>query len=233
MGTSNGMGRVGPIRQRRSVEMAAIKEKRRLRRPPVHGAPEPAWDVALFYPFQGQWTEDDYLSLPADGRRVEMTEGVIEVLPMPTEAHQSMVLFLVEALSAFVRARALGKVLLAGLSVRLRPGTFREPDVLFMCAENAGRRHNQFWEGADLAMEVVSGDRKDRKRDLETKRREYAQAGIPEYWIVDPKEERILVLVLDGEEYREHGDFRRGEDATSVLLEGFSGSVSAVFDSAA
>jgi len=45
------------------------------------------------------------------------------------------------------------------------------------------RRHNKYWEGADLVKEVVSGSEDDRQRDLVTKRREYAQAGIPEYWI--------------------------------------------------
>lgn len=46
------------------------------------------------------------------------------------------------------------------------------------------RRQDAYWTGADLAVEVVSED--DPGRDLITKRLEYAQAGIPEYWIVDP-----------------------------------------------
>ena len=50
----------------------------------------------------------------------------------------------------------LGEVLFAGVRVRLWPGKFREPDVLFMRAEHAGRITDEYWEGADLVMEVVS-----------------------------------------------------------------------------
>ena len=43
---------------------------------------EPPWDVALLYPLQGSWTEDDYLELGTN-RLVEFSDGGIEVLPMP------------------------------------------------------------------------------------------------------------------------------------------------------
>src|SRR5437773_2718941 len=77
-------------------------------------------------------------------------------------------------------------------------------------------------DGADLVMEVVSEGSENRKRDLETKRLEFAAAGIAEYWIVDPQEQRITVLVLDGSIYRVHGEFAPGTQASSVLLPGFS-----------
>ena len=78
-------------------------------------------------------------------------------------------------------------------------------------------------------MEVVSEGAENRKRDLETKRQEYAEAGISEYWIVDPQEQRITVLTLDGQTYRVHGEFVPGMQATSVLLPGFSVDVESVF----
>lgn len=115
------------------------------------------------------------------------------------------------------------------LPVRLWEGKYRDPDVVFL---KPGRipdpRHQP--EGADLAIEVVSEGEEDRERDLVTKRREYAEAGIAEYWIVDPKAETILVLVLDGTAYRVHGEFSRGTDASSVLLPAFTVEVTAVFD---
>jgi Uma2 family endonuclease len=115
------------------------------------------------------------------------------------------------------------------MKVRLKKGNIREPDILYMKEENALRRHEDYWDGADLVMEIVSPDPKDRARDLKDKVREYAQAKIPEYWIVDPEEQMIRVLTLEGKKYKVHGEFRRGEQATSVLLPGFAVSVEAVF----
>ena len=77
-------------------------------------------------------------------------------------------------------------------------------------------------------MEVVSPDPQDRQRDLVVKRREYARAGIPEYWIIDPAERRVCVYTLSRRTYRLHGEFREGDEATSVLLPGFAVSVDAV-----
>ena len=49
---------------------------------------EPAWEVALLFPAQGEWSEDDYLWLTDHTRcLVEFTDGHVEVLPMPTDAH--------------------------------------------------------------------------------------------------------------------------------------------------
>ena len=107
-----------------------------------YGAPpddhaEPAWEVALLFPAQGEWSEDDYLWLTDHTRRlVEFTEGHIEVLPMPTDEHQRIVLFLYRALYAFLAARGIGIVLVAPLRLRLRTGRYREPDVLLLLSAN-------------------------------------------------------------------------------------------------
>ena len=79
-----------------------------------------------------------------------------------------------------------------------------------------------------MALEVVSADKPE--RDLVEKRGDYAEAGIPEYWIVNPLDETVTVLTLDGDAYSESGVFRRGESATSALLEGFAVRVDEVFD---
>ena len=99
-----------------------------------------------------------------------------------------------------------------------------------MRKEHADRIGEDCWEGADLVMEVVSGGVRDRWRDLKFKRREYAQAGIPEYWIVDPRDERITVLRLDGKQYAVHGEYAKGTKAASHLLPGFGVDVTTAFD---
>ena len=123
--------------------------------------PEPAWEVAHLFPAQGHWDEEDYLALDTN-RRVEFSDGFLEVLPMPTMSHQMIAAFFYRALFAFVDSRQLGTVLFGGLRVRLWKGTIREPDVVFMLAKHADRMGEEYWRGADLVMEVVSGSREDR-----------------------------------------------------------------------
>jgi Uma2 family endonuclease len=184
--------------------------------------------MADLYPSQGAWTEDEYMALNAQ-RGFEFSDGFIERLPMPTNSHQVILFLLARALSAFVEPRRLGSVLPAGIRVRLRPGKVREPDVTFMSSAHSDRIGEDCWEGADLVMEVVSNGAEDRKRDLIDKRAEYAEAGIPEYWIVDPKPRTITVLKLKGKKYAVHGRFGRGRKATSALLPGFEVDVREVF----
>ncbi len=189
---------------------------------------EPAWDIARLFPAQGRWTAVDYLALDTN-RLVELVDGHVEVLEMPTPLHQAVLLRLYDLLRAFVLPRGLGAILLAPMPMKLPDGHFREPDLLFMFADHADRRKPQYWEGADLVMEVLSADR---QHDLVTKRAEYAQAGIPEYWIVDPSECRITVLVLEGDGYSERGTAEAGGTVASRLLPGFTVAVDGVFGDA-
>ncbi|MDQ6695550.1 MAG: Uma2 family endonuclease [Chloroflexota bacterium] len=177
---------------------------------------------------QGTWSTDQYLRLTDQTNRLlEFTDGVLEVLPMPTDQHQDLLAFLFLALHAFLYPSG-GKVQFAALRLQINKGKFREPDLLALLDANDPRRQHAHWLGADLVMEVVSPDNPE--RDTVTKRAEYAEAHIPEYWIVNPLDETVTVLRLQGEEYAEHGLFRRGDMASSALLAGFSVQVSELFD---
>ena len=181
-------------------------------------------------PRQGKWTEEEYLSLTdATNRMVEFTDGVLEPLPMPTNTHQLLLRFLFLALHAYLEPRQ-GIVLFAALRLRLREGKYREPDLLALLDVDDARCQDRFWTGADLVAEVVSKDKP--SRDLVQKKREYAKAGIPEYWIVDPQQESVIVYRLQGKRYVRHGVFRRGQRATSALLPDFSVNVTDLFNAA-
>ena len=193
-------------------------------------ASQAALDALLceLLPRQRDWSDEDYLWLTDRGnRRVELTDGRIEELPIPTDAHQSVLLFLHALFRAWLRPRG-DVVMVSGMRMRVREGKFREPDILLLRDRSDPRRRNRCWQGADLVVEVVSPD--DPDRDLVEKRADYAEAGIPEYWIADPRDETLTVLVLRGEAYVEHGRYGRGETAASVLLEGFAAEASTVFD---
>ena len=179
-------------------------------------------------PEQGAWTEEEYLWLSDHSRQLlEFTDGYVEVLPMPTDEHQGISWFFCLIFTAYLQPLG-GIVRYAPLRLRLRSGKMREPDLLVLRDAGDTRRQNRYWLGADLVLEIVSPDKPE--RDLVEKRREYAASGIPEYWIVNPLDGTITVLRLDGEQYVEHGRFRRGEQATSALLPGFVVDVGAAFD---
>lgn len=177
-------------------------------------------------PLQGLWTEAQYLRLTGGRRRlIEFTDGTLEILSMPTDRHQVIVRHLF--LTLFPRTTDLGgTVLFAPLRLRIRAGKFREPDLLVLRDAGDPRRGNDFWTGADLVVEVVSPD----DPDLRRKRADYAEARIPEYWIVNPIDETVTVLVLAEDSYVDHSVFRRGQQARSVCLPDCSLDVTSVFE---
>lgn len=181
---------------------------------------EPTWEIARLFPFQGCWSEQEFFSLP-DNHFIEFSKGYLTFLPMPTIFHQLILQFLFRQLVAFVEAKKLGLVVTSGYKIRVGADQYREPDILFIKSANIPGIGKQYCKKVDLVMEIVSED--NRAHDLETKREEYAQAGIPEYWIIDPESGTITVLALKRKErvYVEHGVYREGERAESKLLRGF------------
>jgi len=184
-------------------------------------------EVAALFPLQREWNEDAYFALPDTNRFIELYRGELIMPPHPTHRHQRVVGRAYRLLSDFVEDRNLGIVQVAPLPVRLGPDHVREPDVLFLLNEHADRIGDQCWGPPDLAMEVTSPST--RKADRQEKPREYAQAGIREYWLLDPEAETIEVYVLRKRAYRLWVKAARGETAASQLLTGFKLRVDEVF----
>jgi Uma2 family endonuclease len=69
-----------------------------------------------------------------------------------------------------------------------------------------------------LVAEVVSPGDRNRKRDYESKREQYQQRGIPEYWLIDPEQQAVIVLELKEGKYVEVGFFQGTERIVSPLL---------------
>ncbi|MEX0824554.1 MAG: Uma2 family endonuclease [Pirellulaceae bacterium] len=188
---------------------------------------EPAWEAAYFFPPQGRWSEEDFLRFHTN-RMAELVDGRLELLPMPTLKHQRILRWLLSAVEAAAPRGSV--VLFAPLPTKLFPGTIREPDLLYIAPENRPGPEVDYPSRIDLAVEIVSPGSDAQKRDYEDKRIDYARAGVAEYWIVDPQQQRITVLVLDGCVYREHGNFTAGQIASGNLLPGLSADVDAVMN---
>jgi Uma2 family endonuclease len=196
--------------------------------------PDYCWELATLYPEQGGWSEEEYLRLTDhSNHRIEFTDGRLEFVAMSTEVHEALIQFLLFALLPFVEQRGLRKVYSTGIRLRIRPRKVRLPDIIFLHKDNFHARHDRVWDSADLVMEVVSDEPKDRTRDYEEKLGDYAEARIPEYWIVDPDRQVVIVHQLNGDRYAIHSEFKPGQQATSARVGGFGVDVAALFAAAA
>lgn len=179
-------------------------------------------------PGPGEWAEGEYYFVSDRGRFVELSDGNLEFPPMPTDTHQLILGRLYAALFAFASQHKLGQIRFAPLPVRLWPGKIREPDLMFMSAAHVDRIE-KYWGVPDLAVEVVSGSQTDVDRDRKVKREEYAQAGIAEYWLVDPEEKTVEVLRLEGKTYRDTARLTENDTLTSPTFPGFELSLKELF----
>ena len=192
---------------------------------PISSRGDPTTEVAALFPLQGFWSEEEFLALDTN-RMIELADGRLEVLPMPTPFHQFIVRLPIGSPAGSSQIGwDSGLVLLAPLSVRLFPGTIREPDVMFFRPDRLRDVHKTP-EGVDLAIEVVSPGAENRERDLVIKRAEYGKARVEEYWIVDSETYTVTVLELvENGVYREHGVFAKGSsgDFRARFRLGFEG----------
>ena len=154
-----------------------------LERPPRSQRGEPVWEVAYCYPRQGDWSEADFLEFETTNFPAELVDGCLEFLPMPTRTHQRLLRYLMGLLQSAVKPSSLGEVLFAPCPIRLALGHLREPD-LFVAKPSES---DEPPAAADVlwVLEIVSPGQLNRDRDLIEKRRDYAQARIPEFWIVN------------------------------------------------
>lgn len=132
-----------------------------------------------------RWNRAMLESLPEDGQRHEIIDGVHHVTPAPGPPHQVVVTELLYALRSYLERESVGWVIASPSDVDLGNDTIVQPDVIVF--PRTGRGLPRKWGDAGLpivAIEVVSPSSSSRDRIV--KRRRYQRAGICEYWIVDP-----------------------------------------------
>ena len=145
----------------------------------------------MTYPEFLDWLDEDTTA--------EWVEGHVEMASPASVDHQRLVRFLSGIMWSFAREHHLGEVLMAPFQVKLGtdlPG--REPDVLFVRRERLDRLRKTWLEGPpDIAVEVMSAE--SAARDRGAKYLEYQAAGVAEYWLVDPEQERAEFHVRGGD----------------------------------
>jgi Uma2 family endonuclease len=139
---------------------------------------------------------EDYLSWAiANEFPSEWVDGeIIEIMP-PNLRHFLLVDFLCDLFKFHVRNHMLGRVFYDFLMLFAGRPSGRAPDIMFVANQHMDRLHHTYFEGpADLVVEVVSPDSE--VRDRFDKLREYQDAGIPEYWLIDEPRHEALFFVL-------------------------------------
>jgi len=137
----------------------------------------------------------DLLHQPEDGRRYEIYDGDVFVVPSPLPLHQVVSDSIARLLHEYARAHG-GIAITAPLDIVLSEYDVLQPDVVFF---SAARRHlvrldEPIRRAPDLVVEVLSPSTEstDRGRKLHT----FARFGVSEYWIVDPHAPSVEVLRL-------------------------------------
>ncbi len=139
-----------------------------------------------------QWLDEDTLAEWRNGETIMMTPASLR--------HQDLVGFLAVLLRLYVQQYALGRVIEAPFPMRMK-ASVREPDILFVAREHVERLKATHLEGgADLVVEVISPESVGRDRG--EKFYEYEEAGVCEYWLIDPQREVLEVYEREGERFR-------------------------------
>ncbi len=150
------------------------------------------------------YTAEDYWNLP-DGERAELIDGQLIAMATPSRTHQHLVLELSVAIRNHIKAKKGScEVIPAPFAVNLNADdkTYVEPDVIVVC--DPDKLTERECKGApDFLIEIVSPT--SRKHDYSTKNSLYSDAGVREYWIVDPLKERTTI-------------YRYEEDAAPTII---------------
>ncbi|MEM6644690.1 MAG: Uma2 family endonuclease [Bacteroidota bacterium] len=150
----------------------------------------------------------------------QLIGGVLIDWPTPTYLHQKVLWCLGTCMRSFAELHGLGEVVGLPTDVILSDVQALQPDVLFISNERADIITGMNVQGApDLVVEVLSPATG--YYDLTKKRRVYEQAGVREYWLVDPIERTVTILTAEDGRYIEHQRLVEEGVATSVVLDGF------------
>lgn len=147
---------------------------------------------------QGDYTVEDYYAWPQD-ERIELIDGVIYDMGSPSWTHQGIVGEIFFALRDYVKKnKGTCKVGLSPMDVQLDCDnrTMVQPDVMVICKRDRITKKN-ILGAPDLVVEVLS--KGTRKKDMTIKLNKYTNAGVREYWIVDPENERVIVYDLEND----------------------------------
>ena len=151
-----------------------------------------------------KYTVEEIEAMPEDVL-VELIDGTLYYMATPTEKHQDLLMFLSVEICNHIREKKKPcKVYQGPLALYLNQDseTYLVPDLMVVC-DRSKIENKGIVSGPDVVMEVVSPS--SRTRDYILKLNKYQEAGVREYWILDPKEEKIIVYQFENEMIKIYG----------------------------
>ena len=172
-------------------------------------------------------TYEDYRKTPED-ERYELIDGELVMAAAPNMAHQTAQGNLGSPMHTFVRAEDLGYVFFSPCDVVLSEHNTFQPDLVFVSRENAGIITDANIQGApDLVVEIISPS--STGRDWVVKRDLYARHGVKEYWLLDPINRTLWVMLLKDGYLELAGEYKEGDTVTASTIKGFSVNLDDIF----
>jgi Uma2 family endonuclease len=164
----------------------------------------------------GSRTFEEFLLLVKEGEKADLIDGVIHMASPDNTDANDLFIWLVRLLGDLVELKDLGKLYGSRVAFRLGERGGPEPDVAFVRKDRLHLVQQGYVDGPpDLALEIVSPESVE--RDYEAKRKQYQDAGIAEYWIVDEMLQKVTLLRLGASgRYREIRP-KKGELHSEVL----------------
>lgn len=155
---------------------------------------------------EGPYTIDDYRSLP-DEQRVELIDGVFYDMSSPTTLHQTIAGEIYRQIANYIlENHGSCKPFISPVDVQLDcdEKTMVQPDVIIVCKEEIIEKWG-IYGAPDFVVEVLSPSTK--RKDCLKKLTKYAEAGVREYWMVDPDKRKIIAYFFEGDLYPVIFDF--------------------------
>jgi Uma2 family endonuclease len=170
---------------------------------------------------KARFLAEDIWDTPEDGNRYEVIDGELYVAPPPVREHQHASSELQGTIWSYLRTNPIGVIYAAPFGVILTGLSGVQPDLVYVSNERRGILTDQGVSGApDLVIEILSPSTRSRDRGI--KLRAYEAAGVPYYWIADPRARTLEERVLGEDGYGTPTVYRVGDTFQPALFPGLA-----------
>jgi Uma2 family endonuclease len=166
-------------------------------------------------------TAAEFLALGPTQERLELVDGVVVMSPRPTPLHQTILRLVLKQIDAWIDEHP-GAACFPEVDWELRPHNVYQPDIVCYAPGRLQGIPTHLAETPDLIIEILSPSTK--SFDLTTKKDDYEQHGIAEYWAIDPRDARVRCYRREGAkliEVASAGGADQGNTVESSSLPGF------------